>query len=206
MGDLRDDVVQALDVLDVDGGVDVDAVVEQLLDVEIALRMPAAGRVGMGEFVDQGDLRPPRLDRVDVHLVEGLAAILDVSARDDFEPFEQGFGLLAAVGLDHPDHDVIAVLEPGAGLLQHFVGLADAGSRADEDLQLTGAALLAPGSFKQRFRGGPVIVVVASVRHRLSRSWLRWAGLLAQTAESAVPEAAAISLPPDPAPCSAPER
>ena len=174
MGDLRDDVVQALDVLDVDGGVDVDAVVEQLLDIEIAFRMPAAGCVGMGEFIDQGDLRPPRLDGVDVHLVESLAAILDVSARDDFEPFEQGFGLLAAVGLDHPDHDVIAVLEPGAGLVQHFVGLADAGSRADEDLQLTGAALLAPGCFKQRLRRGPLIVVVASVRHLLSQEADRW--------------------------------
>ena len=198
MGDLRDDVVQALDVLDVDGGVDVDAVVEQLLDVEVALRMPAAGRVGVGEFVDQHDLRPPRLDRVDVHLVEGLAAILDASARDDLEPFEQRLGFLAAVGLDHPDHDVVAVLEPGAGLLQHLVGLADAGRRADEDLQLTGAAFLAPGRFEQRFRRRPVIVVAASVRHR-SPEVARGQSLAQRPLRS--PEAAAIWLPPDPAPC-----
>ena len=56
-GDLRDDVVEALDVLDIDGSIDVDAVGEQLLDVEITLGMAAAGRVGMGELVDQRDFR-----------------------------------------------------------------------------------------------------------------------------------------------------
>ena len=69
-GDLRDDVVQALDVLDVDGGVDVDAVAEQLLDIEIALGVAAAGRVGVGELVDQHDLRTARDDGVEVHLLE----------------------------------------------------------------------------------------------------------------------------------------
>ena len=53
MRDLRDDVVQALDVLDVDRGIDVDAVVQQLLDVEIALGMAAARRIGVGKLVDQ---------------------------------------------------------------------------------------------------------------------------------------------------------
>jgi hypothetical protein len=34
MGDLRHDVVQALDVLDIDGRIDVDAVGQQLLDID----------------------------------------------------------------------------------------------------------------------------------------------------------------------------
>ena len=42
--DLRDDVVQAFDVLDVDSGVDVDASVQQLFHIEVALRMAAARR------------------------------------------------------------------------------------------------------------------------------------------------------------------
>ncbi len=110
MGDLRDDVVQALDVLDIDRRVDVDAVVEQLLDVEIALGVAAAGRVGVGELVDQHDLRTPRDDGVEVHLLERAALVLDVPARDDLEPLQQSLGLLAAVGLDHADDDVVAVL------------------------------------------------------------------------------------------------
>ena len=57
--DLRHDVVQALDVLDIDGRIDVDAGIEQLLDILVALGMPAAGDVGMRELVDQDQVRAP---------------------------------------------------------------------------------------------------------------------------------------------------
>ena len=50
---LRHDIVQALDVLDVDGGIDVDALLQQLFDIEVALGVPAAGGIGMRELVDQ---------------------------------------------------------------------------------------------------------------------------------------------------------
>ena len=52
-GDLRDDVVEALQVLDVDGRDHGDAGVEQLLDVLPALGVPAARGVGVRQFVDQ---------------------------------------------------------------------------------------------------------------------------------------------------------
>ena len=81
MGDLRDHVVEALDVLDIDGGIDVDAVRQQLLDVEVALGMAAAGCVGMGKFVDQRDFRVARDQRVEVHLLDGLVVVLDPPAR-----------------------------------------------------------------------------------------------------------------------------
>jgi hypothetical protein len=64
VGDLGDDVVEALDVLDIDRGIDVDAVAQQFGDVEIALRVPAAGRIGVREFIDQRDRRAARNDRV----------------------------------------------------------------------------------------------------------------------------------------------
>ena len=53
------------------------------------------------------------------------------------------------MGLDHADDDVDAVLPAAWALLQHLVGLADAGRRADEDLQSAGATLLAPGGLQQ---------------------------------------------------------
>src|ERR1044072_4356066 len=89
MGDLRDNVVQALDVLDVDGRIDIDAEAQQLFDIEIALWMTAAGRVGVSKLIDGDDLRPARQDGVDVHLVERLPAKLHALARQDFETFEQ---------------------------------------------------------------------------------------------------------------------
>ena len=128
-GDLRNDVVQALDVLNVDGGIDVDTAIKQLLDVHAALRMPAARRIGVGEFIDQHDLWFPRDDCIDVHLLEPLAAVLDAPARNNLQSVQQRFGFLAAVRLHNPDDNVVAVLAPRARRLQHGVGLSDAGAR-----------------------------------------------------------------------------
>ena len=165
MGDLRDHVVEALDMLDVDGGVDVDAAREQFLDVEIALGVTAAGRVGVGEFVDQRDLRVALDQRVEVHLLDALILVLDPFARHDFKAVQQRFGLGAPVGLDHADHDVGAGLSLGMRALQHLVGLADAGSGADEDLQPAGAAVLAPRCFQQGFRRGALFGIAALLDH-----------------------------------------
>ncbi len=85
MRDLGDHVVEAFDVLDVDGGVDVDAARQQLLDVEIALGMTAARRIGVRQFIDQDDLRPARDHRIEVHLLENLVAVFEPFARNDLE-------------------------------------------------------------------------------------------------------------------------
>ena len=159
MRDLRDHVVEAFDVLDVDGGIDVDAVGQQFLDVEIALGVAAAGRVGMGEFVDQRDLRPPRDQRVEVHLLERLVLVVDPLARQHLETLQQRFGLRPAMGLDHADNDIGARLLPGMRALQHLIGLADAGGGADKDLQPAGAVALPPGRFQQRVRRRPLFRV-----------------------------------------------
>ena len=160
MRDLRHHVVEAFDVLDVDRGVDVDAAAQQLLDIEIALRMAAAFDVGMGELVDQNDLRPAGDDGVEIHLLEPLSLVLHAPARNDLQALEQRLGLLAAVGLDDTDDDVIAVLLAGAGLLQHLVGLADAGRGAHEDSRACRRA---------RLRGAPLragLPARADVRNR----------------------------------------
>ncbi len=57
--DLGHDVVQAFDVLDVERGVDIDPGRQQVLDIEVALRVAAAGRVRVGQLIDQNDLRMP---------------------------------------------------------------------------------------------------------------------------------------------------
>ena len=165
MGDLRDHVVEALDMLDVDRGVDVDAAREQFLDVEIALGVAAAGRVGVGEFVDQRDLRMARDQRVEVHFLDALIPVLDPLARHDLEAVQQRLGLGAPMGLDDADHHIGAGLLPGMRALQHLVGLADAGGGADENLQPAGAAVLAPGCFQQGFRRGALFGIAALLDH-----------------------------------------
>ena len=69
-GDLRDDIVEALEVLDVERGVDVDAAVEELLDVLPAFGMTGAGRVGVGQFVDKDQSRPACQRGVEVELAQ----------------------------------------------------------------------------------------------------------------------------------------
>ena len=127
-GDALDDVVHRLEVLDVQRGDDVDAGVEQLLDVLPALLVAGAGHVGVRELVDEHDLGPAREHRVDVHLLELGAAVLDLPARDDLEVAELLGGADPAVGLDEADDDVGAALVAAPPLVEHRERLADAGA------------------------------------------------------------------------------
>ena len=69
-------------MLNIDGGVDVDAAAEQFLDIEVALGMTTAGRVGMGELVHQRDLRVTGDDGVEIHLLEPLPLVFETPARE----------------------------------------------------------------------------------------------------------------------------
>ena len=142
VGDLADDVVQALEVLDVHRRVDVDPGVEQLLDVLPALRVARAGRVGVRELVDDDQAGFAREGGVEVELLQLDAAVRDALARQDLEPLEQRRGLLPPVGLDQADDDVDAFVALLARRDEHRVGLPHAGAGAEEDPEL--AARLLP--------------------------------------------------------------
>ncbi len=165
MGDLRDYVIEAFDVLDIDRGVDVDAVAHQLFDVEIALWVAAAFGVGMRKLVDQHDLRPAGDDGIEIHLVERLPSVVDMPPWNDFQTLQQRFGLLAAVRLDDTGDDVVPVFPSGVSLLQHLIGLADARCGADENPELADAPLFAARRREQGFRRGPMFGCAPLIRH-----------------------------------------
>ena len=54
------------------------------------------------------------------------------------------------MSLDDANDDVIAILLARLGLLQHLVGLADAGCGANKNAQLADASLFAARRFKER--------------------------------------------------------
>ena len=165
--DLRDHVVQALDVLDIDGRVDVDAGIQQLFDIEVAFGVPAARNVGMGKLVDEDEAGVPLERGIDVELVQDAIDVDRRLAGKNLEAFQQRLGLLAPVRLDDADNDVHAFLQLGAGGLQHLVGLADARRRADEDLEPTDATfLLSSGLGKQGFRRGSLLRFAPLICHR----------------------------------------
>ena len=78
-GVARHQIVEALEVLDVERADDVDAGVEQLEHVLVALAVAAAGHVGVRHLVDDRDLRLARQDGVEVHLLDDDAAVLDLA-------------------------------------------------------------------------------------------------------------------------------
>ena len=163
MRDLRHDVVEALDVLDVERRVNVDAGGEELLDVLVALGMAAARRVGMGQFVDQSDLRVTRQDGVEVHLVERAALVGHGATVDDLQSLDQGLGLGAAMRFDDGRDDVEPFPQPGMGGRQHLVGLAHARRRAEEDLEPAATPVFAMRLCQQSVRRGSLITVLTRV-------------------------------------------
>ena len=164
-GDLGNDVVQALDMLDIKSRKYVDAGCDDLLDVEIALGMPAAGGVGVGELVDKHELRPALQDRVDIHFGQQVTLVLDLLPRDDFEAFEQRLGLMPTMGLNHANDDIDTVASPGLSRQQHLVGLADAGCCAEKDLQAPAPFLLRRSEQRLRRRPSFAIRHIPSLEH-----------------------------------------
>ncbi len=136
-GDLVDHVVDALEVLDVDGRDDLHPMVEELLDVLPALLVLRSRDVGVGQLVDQDDVGLPGEDGIDVHLVELGPAVLEHHGRHDLQVADLGLGLGAVVGHHHADHDVRAARVAPEPLVEHGEGLADAGCRSQVDPQLS---------------------------------------------------------------------
>ena len=152
-------------MLDVDRRINIDASGQQLLDIEITLWMPAAGRVGMGEFVDQRDLRMTRDQCVQIHLLNDLILVLNPLAREHLKPLQQCFGLRPPMSFDCANHDIRAGLQLGMGALQHLIGLADTRCGANKDLQPAGACVLPPRGFQQRIRRGSLVRIAALICH-----------------------------------------
>ena len=92
-----DDVVQALQVLHVDGADDVDAGIQQLERVLVALAISATGDVRVRQLVDQRDGGIALQDVVEAHLLDAHPPVFDRAARDDLEPGHQRLGVLAPV-------------------------------------------------------------------------------------------------------------
>ena len=114
-GDLRDQVVETLQVLNVHGRPDADALLEQLLDVLPALGMArrriAFDEIGMRELVDNEDRGMAPQARVQVELAPHRAAVVDCERRQLLQALHQALGLDAAMRLDVADDDVAAAAD-----------------------------------------------------------------------------------------------
>src|SRR5580704_13344664 len=132
-------VRDALQVLDVDRGNDVDPRGEDFQDILPPLAIPARSwHVRMGQLVDQDDLRPPAQYRVEVHFLQTASPVVHLLAGHDLQPVDHLLGYLPAVTLDESDHDIGTPAPPAVALTEHGVGLADARRRAQVDPEVPG--------------------------------------------------------------------
>ena len=141
-GDGCNQIVEALQVLDIDGRIDVDAAAEQLLDVLKPLLMAAALRVCVGKFVYENQLRRALQGCVQIKVAQKHALVPDFTERQLLQSIDQRHGLRACVGFNVADHHVHAASLRRVRGLQHGIGLAHARRIAKEDLQFSMAALL----------------------------------------------------------------
>ena len=82
-GDLGHDVIEALDVLHVERGVDVDAGIEQFEHVLPALAVAVARGVGVREFIHEDQRRLPGQRTIEVELLQLASLVVDHVAGKD---------------------------------------------------------------------------------------------------------------------------
>src|SRR5262249_40285627 len=154
-GDLLDQVLDALEVLDVDGGDHVDPGVPEVLDVPPALVVAQAGSVRVRELVDQGDLGPARQDRVEIHVLQGRAAVLHLHPWHHLQALQKLDCPRPPIGLDEGHDHVVAMAQQFVRLAQHGEGFAGPGRRAEVDLQLPPGRSIT-GRVISRYRPAPL--------------------------------------------------
>ena len=134
-GDAAHLIVEAFQMLDVDGGVDVDTGGEQFLHVLPALGVTTARRIAVRQFVHQHQFGFESQQTVEVHLLQRDAAILRADQGLLRQTGKQGFGLGAAMGFHDPGDQPYAMAQLRMRGLQHGVGLAYPGRSAEKDLE-----------------------------------------------------------------------
>ena len=90
---------------------------------------------------------------VDVHLLERRPPVGQRAAGDHLEALDHLGRVLAAVGLDEPDHHVGPALGAAVALAEHGVGLAHPGRCAEVDPELPARAHVPSLPARWRCRG-----------------------------------------------------
>jgi hypothetical protein len=126
-------------MLDVDGCEDIDPVITENLDILVALGSIGSLGIGVGEFVDQDNLRIAPDDRVYIELGDFQRTMPNCSPWNDLEITDLGFGIGPAMRLYVAYDDIVPFGAEAVALPQHGVGLSNTGRRAKQDAQIAPA-------------------------------------------------------------------
>ena len=109
-GDLLDNISQAFQVLDIDGGIHIDAGIQDFLHIQVAFGMAHGRRIGMGQLIHNHKTRMASQNDIQIHFRKNRAAITNLAAGEHFQALDQGFGFLTPVRLDIADDQIHALL------------------------------------------------------------------------------------------------
>src|SRR4030043_2058545 len=124
-------------MLNIQCGDDVNPGGQDVLDILISFIIAAAGDIGVGQLTNQRYLWLPDQNRIHVHLFHGNAPVFLPATGNYFQPFEEPFGFNSAMGF-HESHDYIdPFFFESTAFEKHLVGLSDACSIAEIDLQMS---------------------------------------------------------------------
>ena len=134
-GDLGNDIVEALDMLDIQRCIDIDPCIEEFLDILVTFRVAGTRGIGVGQFIDKHELRVGREDCIEVHFRKAHIPVFHHLPGDDGKPFCKRFCLGPAMGLNVPDPYVNAFTLPEVGCLEHLVGFSHTRDVSQENFQ-----------------------------------------------------------------------
>ena len=135
-GDLPDSIHPAFGVLHIHRRININTRIEQFDHILVAFGVSGAGDVGVGQFVNQRQLRVPREQRVQIHFLQRNSSVVHFAPGNNGQAIEKGFRLLAAMRF-HVTHDDVNAFALGAlPCAQHCICFADAGGHAKKHLEL----------------------------------------------------------------------
>src|SRR5579859_1464828 len=147
--DARHQVIETFQVLDVQCRDNINARFENLLHVLIAFRVPGAGYVSMRQFIDQHHSGMAGDDSVCVHLFERHPPVAHLLAWNDLQITDLRLRLRAFVRLHIADYYIGAAALAAVSFVEHGVGLASAGCRAEIDAQASAPPDVGYGSLRR---------------------------------------------------------
>ena len=154
--DLPHCVGTTFDVLNIEGGEDINPRIEQFYYVLAALGMSRALGIGVREFIHQDKLRTACQHRVEVHFAKGHTTILELLSRKLGQACGERVGFLPPVRLDITGDDIATCLQLAMRSLQHGESLANPRAHAHENLKASAfpRGFLALYRMQQRIRTG----------------------------------------------------
>src|SRR5271157_15781 len=150
-------------MLDIERAPNVDAALQQFIDILPTLRVTAVRRVGVSELVDNDGFGFTRQRRIYVEFLDSNAMIFELANRQDFLPFQQDLSFAPTMRHGETDYDVNALRLQSMRSRQHGVCLTDAGRGAQEYAQLS--ALFLIRERQQRVGIRPSIEFFLRLRH-----------------------------------------